>query len=657
MFFRCKQSPSGQCLQLLEAYRNAQGQPRHRVVVSLGDATIPEADQPRIARLVEQRLRGQAELQAVSDHARVLGWADTIAKRIEREGRWRPVRTGPSPSASPGAGAVIDGVLADQITHTHTTALGPSLVAWHAWQRLGMPALLDTLEFNPAQAQAAAVSVIGRLVDPGSELALVDWLPDSSLPELMQMEIGPAAKDRFYRVSDRLFEERQAIEEHLRQRQGKLFDTDRTLLLYDLTNSYFEGEALGNAKAKRGNSKEKRNDCPQVVLGVVFDRRGFELAHQVFAGNQSDGKSLVRMIEEMDKLVPVDSLEKRSSMVLLDGGIATKANRALLRKKHYHYLVNDSRRGRAAYRAEFLKEELFTRVGQREDKSEVSVRKLADPLWVAPAPKAAVKTEAAAGTAPAPSPAKAEPKAEVPEVADTLVLCWSQGREQKESAIRSQAEEKYLAALEQLAKRVREGKLKEGAKIDRAIGRLQQKHPRVQRFYQVQWVAQPQGNELKWIRQDQKRQADEDLLGCYVLRTDQGSESAEQIWNLYMTLSEAEDGFRSLKGDLGLRPNYHQIERRVEGHIWITILAYHLLCWIQETLREAGDVRRWGTLRRVLQTHCYTTIVVPTKGGKTHRLRRAGEPEELQKAIYEKLKLNWKELPQTKLEVEAGAIL
>ena len=657
MFFRCKQSPSGQCLQLLEAYRNAQGQPRHRVVVSLGDATIPEADQPRIARLVEQRLRGQASLQGISDPAGVLAWADTIAKRVEREGRWRPAPAGPSPEASPGAGAVIDGVLADQITHTHTTALGPSLVAWHAWQRLGLPVLLDTLKFNPAQAQAAAVSVISRLVDPGSELALVDWLPDSSLPELMQMETGPAAKDRFYRVSDRLFKERQAIEEHLRQMQGKLFDTDRTLLLYDLTNSYFEGEALGNPKAKRGNSKEKRNDCPQVVLGVVFDRRGFELAHQVFAGNQSDGKSLIRMVEEMDKLVPVDSLEKRTSMVLLDGGIATRANLGLLRKKHYHYLVNDSRRGRAAYRAEFLKEELFSRVGQREDKSEVKVRKLADPLWVAPSPKAAVKAEAAAGTGAAPPPAKAEPKAEVPEGADTLVLCWSQGREQKESAIRSQAEEKYLAALEQLARRVREGKLKEGAKIDQAIGRLQQKHPRVQRFYQVQWVAQPSGNELQWTRRDEKRQADEDLLGCYVLRTDQGSPSAEEIWNLYMSLSEAEDGFRSLKGDLGLRPNYHQIERRVEGHIWITLLAYHLLCWIQETLREAGDVRRWATLGRVLQTHCYTTIVLPTKGGKTYRLRRAGEPEELQKAIYEKLKLNWKGLPQTKMEVETGAIL
>ena len=124
-----------------------------------------------------------------------------------------------------------------------------------------------------------------------------------------------------------------------------------------------------------------------------------------------------------------------------------------------------------------------------------------------------------------------------------------------------------------------------------------------------------------------------------------------------MTLSKAEDGFRSLKGDLGLRPNYHQTERRVEGHIWITILAYHLLCWIQETLREGGDTRRWATIRRLLQTHCYTTIVVPTKGGKTYRLRKAGQPEELQKAIYEKLKINWASLPQTKLEVTEGSIL
>ena len=166
-----------------------------------------------------------------------------------------------------------------------------------------------------------------------------------------------------------------------------------------------------------------------------------------------------------------------------------------------------------------------------------------------------------------------------------------------------------------------------------------------------------QDRELKWTRLDEKSGQDQDLLGCYVLRTDQAEVSAQDIWNLYMTLSKAEDGFRSLKGDLGLRPNFHQIERRVEGHIWITIMGYHLLCWIQGMLKKGGDHRRWSTIKRVLQTHSYTTIVVPTRGGKTFRIRKAGEPEELQKTVYDKLKVNWKDLPKTKLEVQTTTTL
>jgi len=352
MFFRQKKSPSGQCLQLLESYRNGQGQPRQHVVVSLGGLTIAQADRALIARLVEQRLHGQTQLQCLSDNAGALSLADSISKRVEREGRWRPVPVAACPGPSEGASATIDGVMLDLITHTHTTPVGPTLVGWQAWKRLGMPELLGKLGFNPAQEQAAATSVINRLIDPGSELALVDWLPNSSLPELMEMEIGPAAKDRFYRVSDRLFEHR----------------------------------------------------------------------HRVFNGNQSDSKSLIHMIEEMDKLVP---LKDKQSTVLLDGGIATKANLALLRKKHYHYLVNDSRRGRANYRAELLKEDEFTVVGKREDKSEVRVRKMADPLWVAPAAQAAAKEDKAASAAADSPPDKGKPPQEGPEVADTLVLCWS----------------------------------------------------------------------------------------------------------------------------------------------------------------------------------------------------------------------------------------
>ena len=123
------------------------------------------------------------------------------------------------------------------------------------------------------------------------------------------------------------------------------------------------------------------------------------------------------------------------------------------------------------------------------------------------------------------------------------------------------------------------------------------------------------------------------------------------------TFSLGSDRFRSLEGNLGMGPNLHQIERRVEGHIWIRIMGYHLLCWIQGMLKKGGDHRRWSTIKRVLQTHSYTTIVVPTKGGKTFRIRKAGEPEELQKTVYDKLKVNWKELPKTKLEVQTTTTL
>ena len=653
MFFRVKSSPSGQCLQLLESFRNDEGKPRHRVVVSLGDGQIPEADRALVAKLVAQRLYGQAELFPETKCSEVLNWVDGIAKRVEREGRWKPLSPGANPVADEAQGLVIDGVLVDKVTHTHTTPLGPSLLAWEAWNRLDMPNTLEALGFSPSQAQTAAVSVINRLVDPGSELALVDWLPDSSLPELMGMEMTQAGKDRFYRMSDQLMKHREALETHLRDMQGKIFEVDRTVLLYDLTNSYFEGEALGNPKAKRGKSKEKRNDCPQVVLGMVFDQRSFELAHRVFAGNLSDGKSLVDMIEEMEKIDPRDPLisKGRRSMVLLDGGIATRDNLALLQEKQIRYLVNDSRRGRKTYQKEFAQQDQFAPIADRQSKSAVKVRKMVDPLWT-PEP------EPAEGQAQESGPSlKAPGKRTSPSQPDTLVLCWSEGREEKETAIRSSAEVKYLAALEKLGQRVEKGKLKEKAKIQRAIGRLQQQHSRIQRFYQVDLKEEAAGHRLAWSRTDAPYQADDDLMGCYVLRTNAGQDSAQDIWNTYMTLSRAEEGFRTLKGELGLRPNYHQIEGRVEGRIWITILAYHLLSWIRESLRDHGDHRSWGTIRRIMQTHCYTTIVLPTKGGNLYRIRKAGEPDELQKVIYHSLKVDWRQLPQTKMVTQSAAIL
>ena len=621
VFFRRKKSTSGQCLQLLESYRNAQGEPRHRVVVSLGDVALPSEHWSAIADAVSWRLYGQAELLPPALPEAQRHHIDAIVKRVDRGGRWQPLGHSAAEPATDPAALTLDGVLLDQVGHTHTTPLGPSLVGWEAWQRLELPGLLAGLGFNPAQAQAAAISVIHRLASPGSERALLAWLPDSSLPELLGCTVNEGIKDRFYRVSDQLLAARRALEKHLRQKQATLFNLDRTILLYDLTNSYFEGEALGNPKAKRGKSKEKRDDCPQIVVGMIFDRAGFELAHRVFEGNQNDGKSLVAMVEEMQQILGPEERPPGTAkpLIILDGGVGTQANLALLRQHGWGYLVNDSRRGRTVYRDEFAQAKDFVPLARQPGQAEVRVRVLADPESVTSPP-------------------------------DQLVLCQSQGRREKETAIRSQAEVRFLAALAQLAKRVKCGRLTDPNKIQRAIGRAQTRHSRVQRFYTIELKPAPD-LEVSWKRVDQAYADDGKMLGCYVLRTDRQDLAAPELWSLYMGLTKAEEGFRALKSSLGLRPNYHQLEGRVEGHVFITVLAYHLLRWILQTLAEARENRSWETIRIVLETHCYTTILLPTNSSQTYRVRRAGQPEESQKSIYRALGIRWEKLPKTKVVV------
>jgi len=613
MFFRRKNSPSGRVLQLLESYRNPQGQPRHRVVVSLGDAPLAAEDWKAVAATVAGQLYGQPPLIPAELSARGQQYVDSITRRVLREGRWLPLR----PAVADPQAESLDGVLVDQITHSQSAVLGPVLLAHHAWKEFGLPAALSGLGFNPTQQALAATAVINRLVEPLSEHALAAWLPGTALPDLLGEGILKGDSNRFYYVSDTLLAKQVELEAHFRGQQARHFHYPRTILLYDLTNTHFEGEARGNPKAKRGKNKQGRSDCPQVVVGMVYDEQGFELAHRTFAGNQSDSKSLLTMVQSLWQAAgypeSVELLPAAKMMVIVDAGVASAANLKLLAGAHFHYLVNDTRRGRKKWQAEFAREEEFHVLPGREDRTEVKVR--------------AVDLKGQA----------------------RLVLCKSQGRRDKELAIRSAAETRFLAGLEKLHARLQKGQLTDGAKAQRALGKLMTRATRVQRFYQVD-LKDP-GNlraGLAWQRKDEARTQDEQLLGCYVLRTDRSELSAEQLWEIYVLLSRAEDGFAALKGDLGLRPNHHQLEGRVDAHIFVTVLAYQLLRFITYSLEQKGDHRDWPTLRRVLQTHCYATLSIPTRNGTVVHVRRPGTPEGCHQQIYEKFGINWKELPTKK---------
>lgn len=604
MFFRLKKTESGQVLKLIESYRDEESVPRHRTVVSLGDAPIDHDNWKAIAKTVEDRLYARRDLIERDLNDVEQQWIDRIVRQVESEGRWSAVRevmdTGP----------VIDGVLADKVSHTETADLGSVLVGWQTWQKLGMPQLLSTLGFNRAQSDAAAISVLNRLIDPVSEHSLLDWYRCTCLPELMGNHLRGAGDDRFYRISDKLLENQKVIEEHLRERQRSIFNLQRTVLLYDLTNTHFEGVCKRNPKAKRGVNKQKRNDCPQVVVGMLFDQFGFEMAHKVFEGSMNDGKSLIEMIELFD--AAKDGNEK--PIVVLDGGIATRKNLTLLQEHGFSYLVNDSRRQRGRYSEQFAEDNEFSVVEGRDEKTPVRVRLMDDPLGD-------------------------------DDLNERIILCKSEARGAKEEAIVSKAEHRFIEELTKLVARVEKGRLKDPLKIQRAIGRLQAKHRRVQRYYTIELSEQPGGAVLIWKRNDERMKESSDLLGCYVLRTDARSLNEHQLWQLYISLTHAEEGFKALKSDLGLRPNRHQKEDRVDGHVFICVLAYQLLRNILWTLEQKGDSRSWETIKRILRTHCYTTVLLPTKTGETHRLRRAGQPDEVQKALYRDLNVSWQGLP------------
>lgn len=642
MYFFRKKSASGTTLQLLESYRNGNGQPRTRVVVSLGDAAIEPELWPELATEVEARLYNQPRFWAPG--VKVAEQADRIVKLVHERGRWATLPAVPGEAVVRSVIGIlslprtVDGVILDQVETADSVSLGPELVGLHAWQQLQFDGLLETLGFNEMQRKAACQQVVGRLIDPGSELALsCQVMPRSALPELLGMGGDtPTSSDRLYRVGDKLLAHRDAIETHLRRTVAQRLSLTRTYYLYDLTNTHFEGICAANPKAKRGKSKQKRSDCPLVAAGVCFDEFGFVLHHRTFAGNIGEASTLKGMIDCMQADMGEEDLFQARPTVVVDGGLATDKNLAFLREADIPYLVNRTRSHRKRYESQLAEVEKFTEVPGRADGNRVLVRKMSITDI-----QGAKGTEAADGS-----------DADL-HSADDVVLCRSYSRGNKESAIRSRAEERMLTDLTKLHKRVQSGKLKDPAKIERAIGRLAARHSRCARYYRIAMVA----GVLTWPRLDDMVTAATELDGTYVLQASHTSYSAVELWQHYMVLTVAESGFRCFKSHLGLRPNFHQLERRVDAHIFITVLAYQLMRFVLFQLEQIGDNRSWPTIRRILEAHRYCSIIMPTTAGVTWTLRKAGLPDAAHRAIYSPLGIDYAAVPSKSTAVAPVAAL
>jgi len=600
VYFRTKTIKGTPLFQLVESYRNDEGQPRQRVVASLGDAQLPEAEKKTIAKAVQQRLQGHEQWfdsDVLSEDG--AAWVARIVQIAQR-----------SKSAKPLDSSTIDGVILDHVETENVVQFGPQLVATKAWDKLSLTPILEDLGMNPSAIATAQLMVFNRLIEPLSEWALIDWSHHTALPEMLGVRITKTTKNRLYNTSDQLIKHRKTIEAKLRIHEAELFSSNRSVILYDVTNTHFEGECPNNPKAKHGKNKQKRNDCRQVAVGVAFDEKGIPLVHDVFEGNMADTNTLFNVLNRLTKEYGQSEENPQAKpIVILDAGFASAENISQLKEKGFSYLINITRSNRTKYAESFEQGGFEVIPGRKEDKK-VEVKIIDDP-----------------------------------EDKDSqLVLCRSAQRRLKEEAMLSKAEQRFLKDCEALKSRIEKGGLKKTEAIERSIGRLQKKHPRVNRFHTLTH----ENNSLTIERKQDKYDLATELCGDYVLKTDKSLRAVE-IWQMYMSLLKAEAGFKMLKSALGLRPNFHQLEERVEGHIFISILAYHLLSWIRESFTQHGDNREWPTIRRLLQTHSVVTTRLPTINGEIITIRKPSQADPEQERIYQILGIEWRDqFPATK---------
>jgi transposase len=584
---------------LVESVATAKG-PRQKVICSLGDLSPrPKEEWLKLARKIENALTGQEEL---------LGSEDSEVSGIVRKARQRNLQRSRKESvrAKEEGEKLEDDLVAvhtDRVTTERMREAGPVHVGYQFWQRLKLDDILAEAGLNDRSRLLSCAMTLARLIHPCSEHAMPDWIRRTALEDLLGVEFESLAEDSLYRNMDKLFNQRNLIESMLAKEEQTLFNLERTVLLYDVTSTYFEGQALANGKAKRGYSRDKRPDCKQVLVGLAINQDGFPLAHEVMDGNKPDRQTLGTILDALENRVGLEP----GQCVVVDRGMAFDDNLEEIRSRGLHYIVATRQSERDDWLEEFQDLEGFEEV-------------VREPSPLNPAQKKPVvlvkmkRTETL-----------------------TYVLCISKGRKEKDRAIRVKHEEKLLRDLEKLGKRIETGKLVDTMKTGEAIGRLKERYPRVARYYQIQYDAERK--ELRFEPDEQKRGKAEQLDGSYLLKTDRTDITADQAWRIYSMLTRAENAFRDMKSPLAERPIYHHLTHRVETHIFLCVLAYHLLVSIETTLLRKGSHTSWHTVREALTSHQINTIVLPADRGMVLRIRKGSTPEPEQVELYRLLEV------------------
>ncbi len=477
---------------------------------------------------------------------------------------------------------------------------GDVYLALALWRGVGLGELCERLlpvgKEQVPWAKMAAVLVAARLCQPSSELHIAeDWYRRTALSDLLQLPEGQVNKDRLYRALDELLEHKEALEAHLSQRCGELFARENEVLLYDVTSTFFEGEAAANPLAQRGYSRDHRPDCKQVCIALVVSFDGFPLGYEVFPGNMSDARTVQNIVTTM---------ETRHGVIgrvwIADRGMASAANLGWLRETGRRYII-----GAPKSQLKKFARALRVRRGWRTLREGVEVK-----------------------------------LTRCPETSDTIILCRSAERRSKERAMHEKFSRRIETALARLASRIEHSRVRlDPAKVHRQIGRLLQRNQRAAARFAVRLIdsGSPAGFHLQVSVNAEFDEWAALSEGAYLLRSNVTDWTDAQLWKAYIQLAQAEAAFRIQKDQLRIRPIWHQRADRVEAHILVCFLAFVLWKTLELWQQQSGLGNSPRTVLEELALIQAHDVILPTPTHGEIRLRCVTQPDAAQSALLERL--------------------
>jgi hypothetical protein len=606
---------------LVESYRNHSDRVCHRTMLNAGYLDGLNTDQ---LNLIQKILTAKVanhdkplfELPYTDDPT-VLAHVDEFFKRMIAEKRIDVFIEKKDKKASKN-GKDLQLIDLNSIRNKDVREIGSEWMSYQAIRQLQIAPFLESLGWSEDDVRLAQTHIISRAVYPASELETTRWIKENSaVCEITGYNIEQITKDRLYSISKKLYAEKEALEQHLSTRTNELFDIQDKIILYDLTNTYFEGRKQGSKLAKYGRSKEKRSDAKLVVLGLVINPEGFIKYSSILEGNMADSKTLEGMIS---KLRIKTSSSAKKALIVIDAGIATEENLKMILTGGYDYLCV-SRSNLKNYHIEAGAATVSV-TDNRKQKIELC----------------RVKTD---------------------RNTDYYLKVESQAKELKERSMNEQFRSRFEAGLQLIADSLtKKGGVKQEDKVHERIGRLKQKYPSIGRYFDIETQVcdqpEPKGKKkgdkpdkekirivssIKWaVKEDVEINA---RSGVYFLRTSMEAKSEENVWQFYNIIREIEATFRVLKTDLDLRPIYHRKDENTMAHLHLGLLAYWLVNTVRHQLKQEGIRSGWREIVRTMNTQKAVTTLAQNNHEEVIMIRRCSEPNRSVRKLYDALKYKY----------------